>query len=198
MAETLLLNAAVQISWWELEPEFSTPRSPTGCGPAVQDCRLAMQRESLGLHCTFVEPGWSPVSVIGHYFLYTLSLDSFILSQSSSLPLDSHLCIQLRFFSWGQTWIFYGHLSSLFGYPGSISNSPRVMLNKSSPFFLSPHDTFLCLIFTGTALHLLLRSEIWNCSTFCRPSVPSCALFHFHFPPHCQWVDPVDIVTKYL
>ena len=73
-----------------------------GRGPGVWGHKVR-HGESPELHCIFMEPGWSPVSVIGRYFLYTLSLDSFILSQGFSLQLDSHLQIQLRFFffPWG-------------------------------------------------------------------------------------------------
>lgn len=135
----------------------------------------------LELHCTLVEAGSSPGSVIGRYFLYTLSLNSFI-PRGFSLQLASHLWLQLRFFSEVTLGYSVGNLSSPLGYSRSTSSPPCLRLNHSSPLsFLSPNFTLWFSTFTGTAIHPLVRSQTWNLLPCSSP--PSCA-FSISCLPH--------------
>lgn len=43
IAETHLLNTAVQTFWGKLRPEFSVPKSQASWGPATWACRLGME-----------------------------------------------------------------------------------------------------------------------------------------------------------
>lgn len=126
--------------------------------------------DSLELHCSLVEAGSSPGSVIGRYFLYTLSLNS-VIPRGFSLQLASQLWLQRRFFS-----------EVTLGYSRSTSSPPCLRLSHSSPLpFLSPNFTLWFSTFPGTAIHPLVRSQTWNLLPCSSP--PSCA-FSISCLPH--------------